>query len=192
MELYAAIKARRSVRQYKPDMVPREVISRILEMATWAPSGLNWQQWEFMVLSGPKKDELARSYGRIVEFSMPPEGKRTPQQEGFLQWARTLGGAPVAIVALTRAHGQPGIRKMNLESVAAAFTHLLLAATNEGLGTCWMTGPLNNEAELRKILDIPAGKEIVAITPLGYPAESPEAAPRKSLDEIVTWIGFDD
>ncbi|WP_258359619.1 nitroreductase family protein [Moorella sulfitireducens] len=192
MELYEVIKTRRSIRRYKPDMVPREVINRILEIATWAPSGRNWQQWEFMVISGSKKGELARSYGRVVEFGMPPEGKRSPEQESFLQWARTLGGAPVAIVALTRVHGQPGTRKMNLESVAAAFSYLLLAAANEGLGTCWMTGPLNNEMELRKILDISTDKEIVAITPLGYPDESPEAAPRKSLDEIVTWIGFEE
>lgn len=190
MDLYVVIKERRSIRRYKPDMVPKEVITRILEMATWAPSGLNWQQWEFLVVTGPKKDALAASYGRIVEFGMPPAGQRTPQQEDFLHWARTLGGAPVAVVALTRAHGQPGTRKMNLESVAAAFTILLLAATNEGLGTCWMTGPLNNETELRKVLEIPADKEIVAVTPLGYPAESPAPAPRKPLDEVVTWIGF--
>lgn len=159
-------------------------------MATWAPSGLNWQQWEFMVLAGVKKDELARCYGRIVELGMPPAGQRSPQQENFLQWARTLGGAPVAIVALTPVHGRPATRKMNLESVSAAFTHLLLAATSEGLGTCWMTGPLNNETELRQVLGIPDSKEIVAVTPLGYPDENPVAAPRKSLNEIVTWIGF--
>lgn len=190
MELYEAIKTRRSIRKFKPDPVPREVITKILEMATWAPSGLNWQQWRFLVVTGAKKDEVARSYGRIVEFGMPPAGQRSPQQEGYLQWAKTLGGAPVVIVALSPAHGQPGTRKMNLESVAASFSHLLLAATNEGLGTCWMTGPLNNEAELRKVLAIPDDKEIVAITPLGYPAESPVAAPRKNLDEVVTWIGF--
>ncbi|WP_338825803.1 nitroreductase family protein [Neomoorella thermoacetica] len=190
LELYEAIKTRRSIRKFKPDPVPREVITKILEMATWAPSGLNWQQWHFLVVTGPKKDEVARSYGRIVEFGMPPAGQRSPQQEGFLQWAKTLGGAPVVIVALSPAHGHPALRKMNLESVAASFSHLLLAATSEGLGTCWMTGPLNNEAELRKVLAVPDDKEIVAITPLGYPAESPVAAPRKKLDEVVTWIGF--
>jgi nitroreductase len=79
---------------------------------------------------------------------------------------------------------------MNLESVAAAFTQLLLAAANEGLGTCWMTGPLNNEAELRAVLDIPATKELVCLTPLGYADESPPAPARKALDECVTWVGF--
>jgi nitroreductase len=86
--------------------------------------------------------------------------------------------------------GQPGVRKMNLESVCAAFTQLLLAAASEGLGTCWMTGPLNNEAELRAILAIPESKELVCLTPLGYPDEHPPAPIRKPLEEFVTWIGF--
>jgi len=190
LELYEACRTRRSIRKFKPDMLPRELIARVLEIATLAPSGRNWQQWGFMVVTGPKKDDVARSYGRIVEFTMPPAGQRTPQQETFLKWAQTFGGAPVIIVALGPADGRPGVRKMNLESVAAAFAQMLLAATNEGLGTCWMTGPLNNEAELRTILKIPATKEIVALTPLGYPDENPPAPARKSLEEVVTWIGF--
>lgn len=170
-------------------MVPRETIGKILEYAMWAPSGLNWQPWEFMIVTGAKKDELAASYGRITEFAMPPAGQRTPDQEKFLQWAKTFGGAPVAIVALTPVHGDPATRKMNLESVAAAFSYLLLAATAEGLGTCWMTGPLRNEREVRRILEIPDDKEIVAITPLGYPDEEPVAPPRRDPQEKVKWIG---
>ncbi|MGI9950923.1 nitroreductase family protein [Moorellaceae bacterium AZ2] len=190
MDLYEAIRKRRSIRKYKPDMVPRETIARLLEQAMWAPSGLNWQQWEFMVVTGPKKEELAASYGRITEFGFPPAGQRTPAQESFIQWAKTLGGAPVAIVALTPAYGDPAVRKMNLESVSAAFAYLLLAATAEGLGTCWMTGPLRNEKEIRRILEIPDDKEIVAMTPLGYPDEEPAPPPRKDQQEKIQWLGF--
>lgn len=190
MELKQVCRTRRSIRKYKPDMISRELITSLLETATWAPSGLNRQQWEFIVIAGAKKDELARAYGRIVEFSMPPAGERTPQQKEFLQWSYNFGGAPVVIVAMTPAHGQPSVRKMNLESVSAAFTQLLLAAADEGLGTCWMTGPLNNENQLRKVLDIPNSKEIVALTPIGYPDETPAAPPRKKLDEFVSWIGL--
>ncbi|MDN5348008.1 MAG: hypothetical protein PWP65_1572 [Clostridia bacterium] len=86
---------------------------------------------------------------------MPPPGQRSAEQEEFLQWARTFGGAPVVIVALTEAHGDPQTRKMNLESVCAAFSYLLLAATAEGLGTCWMTGLLRSETLVHKLLGIP-------------------------------------
>lgn len=190
MEFYQVCRTRRSIRKYKSTMVPRELIAKILEVATLAPSGRNRQQWEFIVLTGPKKDEVARSYGRFVEFALPPADQRTPHQENFLKWAQTYGGAPVIIVALSPAHGHPGFRKMNLESVSAAFAQLLLAATNEGLGACWMTGPLSNEAELRKILELPDTKEIVALTPLGYPDENPPAPTYKKLEEFVSWVGF--
>lgn len=192
MELYEAIEKRRSIRKFKPDPVPRETLNRILQKAIWAPSGNNLQPWEFIVVTGSKKEELAKSYGRITEFGFPPAGIRTEAQERFLEWAKTLGGAPVAVVALSPVHGDPLTRKMNLESVTAAFTYLLLAATAEGLGTCWMTGPLRNEKEVRRILEIPDDKEIVAITPLGYPDEDPVPPPRKDpeLKEKVKWFGF--
>ncbi|MGB9662005.1 MAG: nitroreductase family protein [Moorellaceae bacterium] len=189
MELYEVFSKRRSIRKYKPDMVPKETINKILEYAMWAPSGRNWQTWEFLVVTGAKKEALAASYGRIAEFTMPPAGQRTPDQEKYLQWAKTFGGAPVAIVALTPVYGDPAIRKMNLESVSAAFCYLLLAATAEGLGTCWMTGPLRNESEVRHILEIPDDREVVAITPLGYPDEEPAAPPRRGLQEKIKWIG---
>lgn len=192
MELYTAIEKRRSIRKFKPDPVPRETILRILQKATWAPSGQNLQPWEFIVVSGPKKEELAQSYGRITEFGLPPSGSRNEGQQRFIEWARTLGGAPVAIVALTPVHGDPLTRKMNLESVCAAFAYLLLAATAEGLGTCWMTGPLRNEREIRRILNIPDDREIVAITPLGYPDEEPLPPPRKDpeMKDKIHWIGL--
>ncbi|MGB4313845.1 MAG: nitroreductase family protein, partial [bacterium] len=150
MDLFTAIKGRRSCRKYKPDVVPREKIERILQAANWAPSGRNWQQWEFLVVSGEKRDKIGQLYGELAAQRWPDPQARTPEQKVFLQWAETLGGAPVVIVALTKTDADPNTRKMNLESVAAAFQNLLLAAYAEGLGTCWMTGPLRREEELKE------------------------------------------
>lgn len=189
MEFYEVIHRRRAIRKYKPDAVPKEVLMRILDAANWAPSGMNLQQWEFMVVSGDKKDELAESYGRVAEvYSAKWEDVR--QRENFLQFARTFGGAPVVIVALTRASSNPGTVKMHLESVSAAFENLLLAACAEGLGSCWMTGPLQDEGSVRKILGIPVEKEIVAFTPIGYPDIDPPAPARKDpdLSKKVIWV----
>jgi nitroreductase len=68
--------------------------------------------------------------------------------------------------------------------------NLLLAAVDAGLGSCWMTGPLRDEAGLRALLDIPASKEIVALTPLGYPAAPPAERPRRdpTLATKVRWV----
>lgn len=84
----------------------------------------------------------------------------------------------------------PALRKANLESASAAMENLLLAATALGLGTCWMTGPLRDEQALRGILAIPEVKEIVAVTPLGYPQGTPNDQPRldPALKQKVWWV----
>ncbi|WP_258359312.1 nitroreductase family protein [Moorella sulfitireducens] len=189
MELYELIKRRRSIRKYETDPVPQEVITRILEIATWAPSGLNRQPWRFIVVIGDKKDELARAFREVAEAETMPAGQRSPRKEGLLRFVQILNEAPAIVVALSQTHEEPGLHKSFLESTAAAFSYLLLAATREGLGTCWMTGPLNEEQILRKILSIPDDMELVALTPLGYPDEDPAPKPRKPLEEVVTWLG---
>lgn len=181
MDLYQAIKERRSVRKYKGDSVPREALYRVLEAANWAPSGVNLQQWKFYIVSGAKRDQIAQSYGRVTERNYPPEAERSEQQKFFAEWARTYGGAPLIVVA-TMPKEESRRAKMHLESVSAAFQNLLLAAYAEGLGTCWMTGPLADEATLNQILDLPASEEIVALTPLGYPAQEVTDKPRLDPD----------
>ncbi len=182
MELMEAITQRRSIRKYKPDPVPKEKIMRILEAANWAPSGRDGQQWEYMVVGGEIKDQLAGIYSLITEENMPPEEERTKRQRSFSRWAKDLGGAPLVVVAVMRREVDPASYKMVLESVAASFQNLLLAAHDEGLGTCWMTGPLRAEQKVNKVLKLPKDLEVVAMTPLGYPDSMPKAPDRHDPD----------
>lgn len=191
MNLYQAIRERRSIRKFKADLVPRNLVLKVLDAANWAPSGVNLQQWKFYVVAGEKRDQIAASYGKLTEKNYPPAAERTAQQTEFLNWAKTYGGAPLIIVATMPYDAeQPRRYKMHLESVSAAFQNLLLAAHAEGLGTCWMTGPLGDEATLNSILDLPKNEEIVALTPLGYPDQVVEDKPRHdpSLTEKVVWV----
>lgn len=188
MDFFQVIYQRRAVRKYKPDPVSREDILKVLDAANYAPSGMNRQQWEFIVVSGEKKKQLGDSYAIIADaYTSDWEQKERDQ---FINYARSYGGAPLLIVVLTDASDIDGIRKMNLESASAAMENLLLSARALDLGTCWMTGPLQDEAGLRKILDIPVSKEIVALTPLGYTEEFPTALPRldPDLKEKVRWV----
>lgn len=189
MDFYEVIHSRRAIRKYKADMVPRETILKILDAANWAPSGKNMQQWEFIIVSGEKKKTLGEMYGRFAEI-YTADWKDEAGKASFMQFAASYGGAPIIIVALTEASEHDVIRKMNLESVSAAFQNLLLAACAEGLGTCWMTGPLNDEADIRRILDIPADREIVALTPLGYPDMKAEPPARidPELKNKLRWV----
>ena len=188
MEFFEVIKNRRAVRKYKPDMVSKEDIIKILDAGNWAPSGRNLQQWEFIVVSGEKKSAIGESYAAIAAgYTADWEAS---ERESFVRYAKTYGGAPYIIVVLTDNSEVAGISKMHLESGSAAMENIVLAARALGLGTCWMTGPLQDENSLRRILDIPEDKEIVAVTPLGYPVEFPPAPDRidPELSQKVRWI----
>jgi len=196
VELFEAIHARRAVRKYRPDPVPKEEIMKILDSANQAPSAMNRQQWEFVVVTGTETiRELGVSYRAIVEeFTRnwdPSPMRGSLSREEFIRFAGSYGGAPVVIVVLTDTADNDDLRRANLESASAAMENLLLAATALGLGTCWMTGPLNDEKALRRILAIPDDREIVAVTPLGYPEEIPQAPARidPDLHRKVRWVG---
>ncbi len=195
MDVFEAIRRRRSIRQYRPDPVKRDDICILLKAADQAPSAMNRRQWEFIVVTGAKIAEMGESFRRIMEEYTRDEKssrmKGSPlTRDDFIRFAAIYGGAPVIIVVLTDTAQTADFRRANLESASAAMENLLLAATALGLGTCWMTGPLNDETALRRILAVPEDKEIVAVTPLGYPVEVPEAPPRQGpeLVQKIRWV----
>jgi nitroreductase len=194
MEFFEVIKKRRSIRQFKPDSVSREDILKILDAANWAPSAMNLQQWEFIVVSKNRINSLGNNYKVIVD-DFTKDWEKTPDttilsRDEFLRFAANYGGAPNIIVVLTTKSDDPGYQKAHLESASAAMENMILAATALRLGTCWMTGPLHDEKALRQLLKIPDNKEIVAITPLGYPAIVPKPRPRLDPDLAtkVQWL----
>ena len=71
MDLYEAIKGRRSIRRFKPDPVPKDVLDRIFEMATWAPSGMNLQNWYFVVVTGERKEALVELASKGFDYIEP-------------------------------------------------------------------------------------------------------------------------
>lgn len=194
MEVLEAIHKRRAVRSYRPDPVSREQVRTVLEAANCAPSGLNRQPWEFVVVTGEKIREMGKSYhSTLTEYLNNWEASpmsRSLSRDEFIRFSETYGGAPVVIVLLVKADPLPNFRKADIESASAAMENLLLAATALGLGTCWMTGPIRDEKTLRQILAIPDDREIVAITPLGYSEKIPPAPARldPGLEQKVRWI----
>lgn len=148
MEFYDVVKQRKSVRRYASQKVPEEALLRMLEAARLAPSWGNRQCTRFIVV-----DDAALA-GKIVS-----------------NVARAFN-AQVMIVACADP-GQSGHREGKdyyLVDVAISMEHLVLAATAEGLGTCWLGG-MFDEQTVKKELGIPDEMRVVAITPVGYPAE---------------------
>jgi nitroreductase len=191
MELYEAIRDRRSVRKYKEEPVPREVIERIMDMAIWAPSGMNRQNWFFLVITGEKKASLAKIIAKSYRFIEPVLQKVFAEKPGAIQFTKTfferLGDAPVVIFAYYTATKEKA--ETSVQTVAAAVQNLLLAAHAEGLGACWMTGPLHVADEINEFLAM-EDKTLVAVIPLGYPDETPPAPKRKP--GRVVYEGFAD
>jgi nitroreductase len=194
MDVFDTIRKRRAVRLYRPDPVSRENILTVLDAANQAPSALNRQQWEFLIVTGKKIIEMGESYRSTLDEYLS-HWDTSPMQDfitrdEFIRFAGTYGGAPVVIVVLTPTDEIANFRKANLESASAALENLLLAATALGLGTCWMTGPLRDEKILRRILSVPDDREIVAITPLGYPEKISAAPPRidPAMEQKARWV----
>lgn len=187
VEFYDVIRARRSCRVFSPDPVERAILERIVDAAQWAPSGKNRQNWRVFVVIGQKKDELvqvaAKSFPRLEPSLKELYDDRIVEfTKGFF---KTLGGAPALLVFYSKPTEEGTF--VDTQSVSAAIENALLAAAYEGLGTCWMTGPVHLEDEVNGLLGV-EDMDLIAFVPIGYPAKEPPVPPRK--EGRVEWIGF--
>ena len=165
MDVLKAITTRRSIRSYKDKPIKKEKLLRVLKAARLSPSATNAQPWTFVVVTDPKvKESLRPAYDK--------------------DW---FVNAPIIIVACAIPE-ESWVRYDGEEfwkvDVSIAMQDMVLAAWEEGLGTCWIGAFREDEA--KKALEIPDSVRIVAMTPLGYPAE--EKSPvtnRKQLKDII-------
>lgn len=168
MDVFEAIKSRRSVRAFTREDVSEEEVEKLIDAARWAPSAGNIQPWEFIVV---RKPEIKR---RLSIAAL---------HQAFIE------EAPVVIVVCAnqlrsgRGYGARGVNLYCLQDTAAATQNMLLAACALGLATCWV-GAFREE-EAKKVLNPPEGVRPVAIIPVGHPAEKPMARSRRPLSEIV-------
>ncbi|MFH0848017.1 MAG: nitroreductase family protein [archaeon] len=161
MELMEAIRTRRSIRKYKTKPVPEEDIEYVLQAARLAPSWANRQCWRYITIT----DENLRK--KIM----------------LRDWAAQ---APVVIVGCAdpARSGDKDGKPYYMLDMGISMEHLMLAASERGLGTCWIGGQID-EKTVREVLGIPDNIRVVAMTPLGYPDETPAPKDRKSLEEIT-------
>jgi nitroreductase len=185
VDLYEAIKGRRSVRTFKKTVVPRDLIEKIFDVALWAPSGMNRQNWKFFVLTGEKKEKLVSISFTSFHYLEPQLQELYAEKPKIIEATRRffnrLGDAPVVICAYFEPTKSD--ETTSLQNVAAAIQNLLLVAYAEGLGTCWMTGPVTVADEINRFLGT-EDMTLVAVIPMGYPDETPKAPPRRT-DMVV-------
>jgi nitroreductase len=166
VEFRELVRKRYSVRAYKPDPVEEEKLEQVLEAMRLAPTAVNRQPFQFVVINTKGREaELRRIYGR----------------EWFVQAPLIICACGVPAQNWVRSDG----KNYNDVDVAIAMDHLVLAATDLGLGTCWIAA--FDPAAAREVLGLPDGVEPVAFTPLGYAADQPRTKERKALKELVRY-----
>ncbi len=166
MEFSELIRKRYSVRAYKPDPVEEDKLHQVLEAARLAPTAANQQPFQLIVVhTAGREEEVRRIYNR----------------DWFVQ-------APL-VICICGIPAQGWVRRDGKNytdvDVAIVMDHLILAATDLGLGTCWI-GAFDVQAA-REVLGLPDDVEPIAFTPLGYPADRPGPKKRKPLSELVRY-----
>lgn len=194
-EFYQLLEARRSIRKFKPQAVPAEVLKRVLDGAMQAPSGKNFQNWRFYVLQGKKRDEYL-TYSQKSWTGIQPilEKQLKPSLYQFTErFFYTLGEAPVVVLCYTLNNPQEH-EMTSAGSVYMAVENLNLACFAEGLGCCTMGAPLEIASEIDAFLGVDklpeykAGElKLLCGVVLGYPDHEPPKAPRQT-DGRITYL----
>jgi nitroreductase len=211
--LFEAMYSARSIRKLSPDPVPEELITRVLEAATQAPSGGNAQDWVFVVVRDP---ELRREVGVVYRKGSDIAAKiyaarGKPAHLSEAQYRRFMGSgqwlwdhlaeAPVILVVCAKQRVQPARETLPPEidydaelayadrirgaSIYPAVQNILLACRALGLGTVLTTNHLRCEAELKALLGIPDEVNTFALMPVGWPLQNFGPLTRKPVREVA-------
>ncbi len=166
MDFLELVRKRRSIRRYRPDPIPQEHLEYVLEAARLAPSWGNRQCWRFIVVRDPSKRRAISQRDWVAEAPAIIVGCADP----------TLSGSRFG-------------QQYYMLDMGIAMEHMMLAAAEKGLGTCWIGGQFDEET-VKRVLGVPPEIRVVAMTPIGYPAEEPAPRGRKELREIVSYDGW--
>jgi len=195
-----AIQFRRSIRKFKQDPVPNDLIDKLLESARLAPSASNSQPWRFMVVRDTKQLQfLAELGGNQRQLKQAPliilccgdlnsmQGDPLRKQRKKLQEEGVYEEIGVDMEWFVSRSSGDASRLEQMSKVQAnlfiAVEHMVLRAVSLGLGTCW-TGAFDRE-KLQKAFKLPENILPFIMLPVGYPAQTPRERPRLSLEEIT-------
>jgi len=197
MELTDVIKQRRSIRKFKKDPIPDEFIEELLDAARLAPSGSNIQPWRFVVV---KSEEVRKKLDEVTPYKF---ALKAPVLFVCCSDLSALENRPKRVTELLETGAFTDVEMDNPDSgkykggvgesisvkgylamnVGIAIEHIVLRATDLGLGTCWI-GRVDGE-KTKKILGLSDDLQVMMLLPIGYPAQDPTQRPRFSKEEIV-------
>jgi nitroreductase len=209
MTLAGLIEQRVSVRQFKPDAVPADHIREMVRLARLAPSPNNQQPWRFIAVTRkPLLQEMADAVRARLRALLPvtlsEDARRAAQR---VEWFSTFfADAPLVIAVVRRPYSSVIARAVegaslsaadinamrgypDVQSIGAAIEHLLLAATELGYGSCWLSGPLIAREALEPLLGVTPPDQLAALVTIGVPAAPPAAGhDRRPVEEILQFL----
>lgn len=170
MEIIEAIKKRRSIREFRDERIPDDMIDRLIESLIWAPSAGNLQ---------------ARKFYFIQDKEIQNALAQAALGQSF------IAKAPLIIVGCTDSrifhhYGDRGVQLYSIQDVSVSIIGMMLTAHEMGLGSVWVGA--FHEGQVAEILQLPDHLRPVSIVPVGWPAKIPPAPSRVSGEEAVTWI----
>ena len=191
----AVVMGRRSIRRYRPELLDQALIERILAQAIWAPSAHNRQPWRFAVVAQANRHTLADAMAERLKRDRLADGDdpAVVAADAARSIARLIEAPALVLVALTMQEMDryPDPRRaqaeflMAVQSTAMAAQNLMLAAQNEGLGSCVLCAPLFCPDTVLEALDLPRDWQPQSLITMGRPANAGKTASRRPLAEVI-------
>jgi nitroreductase len=185
MDVFDAIRSRRSVRQFTTRPVGRQEIERLLEAAVAAPNHRLTQPWRFYVLGPVARQAYGETLGsRKAKKIEDPAAARAMVE----RVAATEAALPAMLAVSMIVSDNPETREEDYAATMMAVQNLMLAAHASGLGTHVKTGAVMEDPRTRAAIGVPDGERIVATIQVGEPAATPETKARRPASEVTTWL----
>jgi nitroreductase len=184
-----AIRSRRSIGKVDTERPSRETIARLIEAARWAPNHHLTEPWRFFVLTGQARRDLGEAMARAQHGDPASD-------EALAAFERTANKplrAPVVIAVAVQPSPDARIPEVEeLAAGAAAVQNLLLAAHALGLGAIWRTGEPCYHPTIRTFFGLDERARLLGFVYLGYPVAAPPARERTPVEDLTTWLGWED
>lgn len=189
MDIFTAIKTRRSIVAVKPDPVPTEMIEKILEAGTWAPCHYRTEPWRFFVLTGEARNRLGETIAAYAKKTIDDLESEEGKQKLAREEQKPLR-APViiAVAAEPVVENKRVLVNEEFAAVHAAVQNMLLAAHAQGLGAIWRTGKVCYSTEVKELFGLTGQSEMVGFIYVGYPDMEKEGRRKKGLSEVTKWL----
>ncbi|MFN0073636.1 MAG: nitroreductase [Chloroflexota bacterium] len=188
-DLLEAIRTRRSIGKVSQEAPSKELISELLDAATWAPNHRLTQPWRFFVSTGDARLELGEAMSQAQINAEQP----APEHAAFLREAaaKKVLRAPVILTVAVEPSADPKVPEIEeICATAAATQNILLAAHALDLAAVWRTGDVCSSPEVRALYGLSDRAQVIGFVYLGFPEDGGATKPRKNAAELTTWLGW--